>query len=73
MPTVAEIVNEWFQGEPTPERQQNMRRTTLIADLEALFAAKAQRAFTAGFQDGQADTRREVVDMRKTFDEQERS
>jgi hypothetical protein len=34
MTTIAEIVDEWFQNEPTPERQQNMRRMELIAELE---------------------------------------
>lgn len=38
MTTIAEIVNERFQEEPTAERQQNMRRATLIADLQEHYA-----------------------------------
>jgi hypothetical protein len=33
---LAEMVNDWFQGEPTPERQQNPRRVDLIRDLQHL-------------------------------------
>lgn len=75
MPTIAEIVNEWFQGEPTPERQQNMRRATLIADLQHLEDRELRRAHSDGFMDGYreaiADEDKSRRDMRKTLDEQE--
>lgn len=77
MLTVAEIVNEWFQAEPTPERQQNMRRATLIADLEHLLDAEVRRAhsdgYTEGYRDAVADEDKVRYDPRKTLDQQERS
>jgi hypothetical protein len=44
MSTIAEIVNEWFQGEPTAERQQNDRRRFLIADLQQREEAELRTA-----------------------------
>lgn len=41
---IATIVDEWFQGEPTPERQQNIRRTTLINDL-TVYARRLREEF----------------------------
>lgn len=38
MTTIAEIVDEWFQEEPTVERQQNIRRISLVTDLEHHYA-----------------------------------
>jgi hypothetical protein len=77
MATVAEIVNEWFQGEPTPERQQNMRRATLIADLEQQAAADLRRAhsdgYTEGYHEAMVDEDQARYDSRKTFTEQERA
>lgn len=47
---IASIVDEWLQGEPTPGRQQNMRRAALVRDLHSYFETQ-QRGIIAAIEE----------------------
>jgi hypothetical protein len=56
MDTVAEIVNEWFQTQPTDMQQRD--RAALIRELQEAFDVSGQRAFLAGYRDAVAEAKR---------------
>lgn len=56
MDTVAEIVNEWFQTQPTDMQQRD--RAALIRELQEAFDVSGQRAFLSGYRDAVADAKR---------------